>query len=92
MAEFYRKEYVEAIRAVDGKWYVIDDEGKTTTWEHEKFIRTFRPMDGVLCEGCGNYIDMYKDVYYEWDEGIYTCEICGGPEGHLPVQIQRRLD
>jgi len=88
MAEFYKKERVEAIRAVDGKWFVIDDDGMTTTWEHAEFLRTFEPGDGVeICEGCGNAIDTYVHLYYAWVDGIYTCEECGGDEGMSPVKL-----
>ena len=80
MAEFYREEHVDAIRAVDGKWLVIEEDGTSSTWEHDKFMRTFKPVDGEICESCGNYIDVYSDEYFAWADGVYTCKICGGPE------------
>lgn len=88
MAEFSRTIFIEAFREADGQWLVTDEEGNTITMEHQEFIRTYSPVDGVLCEVCSNYINPDTDKHYLWAGNIYTCEICGGAdEEHKPSSI-----
>ena len=95
MAEFSRVEHVEALREVDGKWAVKDEDGNIVTLEHEEFIDRYSPTAGYICGICGNYIDKYNDLYYYWNETDYSteyiCEICGQKEGSRPVSVLGRL-
>ena len=51
------------------------------TWEYVEWLESrVREIDGInLCEGCGKEIDE-DDKYHLWEDGIVTCEECGGPE------------
>lgn len=79
MTDFYKTERVEAVRAVDGKWLVINEDGTTTTWENEEFLRTFTTAnDIIVCDSCGSFIDALSEMYYILEDGSYKCDKCGG--------------